>query len=292
MRDYYDILGVKRDASDKELKSAYRKLARQYHPDVNPDDKAAEARFKEVNEAYDVLSDPEKRAKYDRWGRDWQRVEASGGVPYGGATGGSPFGEADFGDFFDSLFGGRSGASGRTVRLNGQDVEQPVTISLEEAYNGTERSLQFHSPNGQPRTITVKIPASVDSGARVRVAGEGGPGIGGGQRGDLYLLIDVAPHERFERKGDDLHTSVAVDLYTLLLGGEVRLPLLNGKAVTLKVPSGTQNGKSMRLSGQGMPRRKAPSTYGDLYVKLEAVLPTQLSERERDLVSELRDLRR
>jgi curved DNA-binding protein len=293
-RDYYEILGVGREASEKDIKSAFRKLARQYHPDVNQGDTTAEQRFKEVNEAYEVLSDPEKRAKYDRFGRNWQRYEQAGPAgeygedPFGGGTGG--FGGGDFSDFFDTIFGGRGTRGTGSIRLDGQDVEQPVTLALEEAISGSERVLQFANPNGRPRTITVKIPAGVDTGSRVRVAGEGGPGLNGGRKGDLYLVVQVAPHERFERKGDDLSTSVPVDLYTLLLGGEVRLSLLSGKTVTLRVPPNTQNGKTMRLSGQGMPRRKATGS-GDLYVKLEAVLPTPLSERERELVAELAGLR-
>lgn len=293
-RDYYDILGVAKTASEQEIKSAYRKLARKYHPDVNQGDKAAESRFKEINEAYEVLSDKEKRSKYDRFGRSWQRVGQAGEwADFGGAGGGfgGAGGNPDFSDFFETLFNNGSQRGGRSYRMNGQDAEYAVTISLEEAINGTERGVQFHNPDGQPRTITVKIPAGVDSGAKIRIAGEGGPGIGGGRRGDLYLVVTVAPHERFERKGDDLHTSVPVDLFTLLLGGDIRLTMLNGKAVTLRVPEGTQNGKLMRLSGQGLPRRKSPGTNGDLYVKLEAVLPTKLNERQRALIAELQGIR-
>jgi curved DNA-binding protein len=292
-RDYYEVLGVARSASEQEIKSAYRKLARKYHPDVNPDDKQAEARFKEINEAYEVLSDEEKRTKYDRFGRNWQRFDQAGQPGYSGSYEDGSFGGGDFSDFFDTLFGGRGGRGpAGNLRLDGQDVEQQVTLSLEEAMQGGERVLQFSNPNGRPRTITVKIPPGVDTGSRIRVAGEGGPGLNGGRKGDLYLVVQIAAHPRFERKGDDLHTSVPVDLYTLLLGGEARISLLNGKSVTLKIPAATQNGKTMRLSGQGMPRLKSPSSSGDLYVRLDAVLPTALSERERELVSELAELRK
>ncbi|HNP88473.1 MAG: J domain-containing protein [Chloroflexi bacterium SZAS-1] len=300
-RDYYKILGVERAASDADIKKAYRKLARQYHPDINPGNTAAEAKFKDINEAYEVLSDKEKREKYDRFGSDWQRYQpGAGGMPpnWGDASGGSPFG-GDFSDFFETLFGG-GGAGGRTssrtaggasFRMDGQPVEQEVEISLEEAFSGTQRTLQFSSPNGAPRTINVKIPAGVDTGARVRVAGEGGPGIGGGKRGDLFLIVKVESNERYTRHGANLDTSFPTDLYTLMLGGTVRVPILGGKTVTLNVPAGTQNGKKFRIGGQGMPHVRAPETRGDLYVKLEAQLPTHLSTAEKELFEQLRALR-
>lgn len=296
-RDYYTILGVSRDASEADIKKAYRKLARQYHPDINPGNKEAEVKFKEINEAYEVLSDKDKRVKYDTYGRDWQRVQGewAGGSPFGGAGGGG----TEFTDFFETLFGNASpgGRGGPRVRTNvggfqmdGQDIEQEVEITLEEAMHGAQRVLQFSASSGAPRTINVKIPAGASTGLRVRVAGEGGAGMGGGKRGDLYVVVKVATHGRFERDGDDLSTRVPVDLYTLLLGGEVRVPLMSGKTVTLKVPEGTQNGKRFRVGGQGMPRVRDPEKRGDLYVTLEAHLPTHLSPRERELLTELRDL--
>lgn len=292
-KDYYTILGVTRAASDDEIKKAYRKLARQYHPDVNPGDKQAEARFKEINEAYEVLSDKDKRTKYDRFGSDWQRYEQAGGFDPNGMGGA---GTSDFSDIFEALFGSRgpsgrgASSSGFSYRMDGQDVEQKVDITLEEAYEGTQRSVQFSNPNGTPRTIQVKIPAGVDTGNRVRVPGEGGPGMNGGTRGDLYLVVNLLPHERYERKGDDLYAPAVVDLYTLILGGEVKVPLLSGKTVTLKIPAGTNNGKVFRVTGQGMPRTRSNS-QGDLYITVEAQLPNQLSERERDLFEQLRSLR-
>ncbi len=289
-KDYYEILGVDRNATEAEIKKAYRKLARQYHPDINPGNKAAEARFKEINEAYEVLSDKEKRAKYDRFGRDWQRYQE---MPGFGGFGAGGFGAADFADIFETLFGGGRGVrSNVTYRAKGQDIEQPVDITLEEAFSGTQRTLQVQSANGALRSITVKIPPGVDTGSRVRIAGEGAPGIGGGPRGDLYLVINVLPHSRFERRGDDLYIRVPVDLYTMLLGGEVRVPAMGGRTVTLKVPAGTQNGKVMRVSGQGMPRLRDAQTRGDLYVTLDVSLPTSLSPRERELVEQLRALAR
>ncbi len=201
MKDYYQVLGVNRNASDEEIKQAYRRLARKYHPDVNPGDPKAEARFKEINEAYQVLSDKEQRAKYDRFGSDFRRYEQTG-------FGGFNYGSQDFADLFETLFGQRRTAgSGFSVKLDGQDVEQSVELTLEEAYTGTQRTLQFSNPNGTPRTITVKIPAGIDTGKRVRVPGEGAPGLNGGRRGDLYLVVTVKPHDRFERKGNDLYTT-------------------------------------------------------------------------------------
>jgi curved DNA-binding protein len=298
-RDYYKVLGVERSASDAEIKKAYRKLARQYHPDINPGNKEAEARFKEINEAYEVLSDKTKREKYDRFGRDWQRYQQGGGAEgfdwgaYGGS--GSFGGGADFSDFFETLFGGSGGRTtgrgGTSFRMEGQDVEHQTEITLEEAFTGSQRTLQFHNPNGQPRNITVKIPAGVDDGARIRVAGEGGPGMGGGKRGDLYLVVKIAPHDRFERRGDDLYTKAQVDLYTMLLGGTARVPIMGGKTIALNVPPGTPNGKTLRLSGLGMPRLRVAETRGDMYVTLEALLPATLSTQERELVEELRKLR-
>jgi curved DNA-binding protein len=286
MKDYYQILGVSRGANEQEIKQAYRKLARKYHPDVNPGDKQAEVRFKEINEAYEVLSDKEKRAKYDRFGSDWQRYEQAGPGDFSGG---------DFSDIFETLFGGRAGPSsgrrapggGFNVRLDGQDIEQPVEITLEEAAAGTQRKLEFSNPNGSPRVITVKIPAGVDTGNRVRVPGEGAPGLNGGARGDLYMVVKVLPHARYERKGSDLYAKVDVDLYTLLLGGQIQVPTLEGKRITLTVPEQTQNGRTFRLSGQGMPHMRAASR-GDLYVTVNVVLPTNLGERERELVRELR----
>ena len=284
MKDYYQVLGVGRGASDQDIKQAYRKLARKYHPDINPGDKEAEARFKEINEAYEVLSDKEKREKFDRFGSDWRRYEQAGpGVDFGGS--------ADFSDIFETLFGSRGGRSGGfNVRMDGQDVEQPVEITLEEAFTGTQRTLQFSNPNGSPRTITVKIPAGADSGTRVRVPGEGAPGLNGGVKGDLYLVVRLLPHQRYERKGDDLYTKVEPSLYTLLLGGQVQVPTLSGKTINLTIPEQTQNGRTFRLGGQGMPAIRS-DRRGDLYVMVSAQLPTRLSARERKLFEELRRLK-
>ncbi len=299
-KDYYRILGVDRGASEQEIKHAYRKLARQYHPDINPGDKQAETRFKEINEAYEVLSDKEKRAKYDRFGRDWNRYEqAGGGRGFDwSAYGGSGSGTIDFSDIFETLFGGgmpgaqRSAGGGFNMRMEGQDVERTVDITLEEAFSGTQRRIQATSPDGSSRTITARIPAGADNGTRVRIAGEGGLGIGGGSRGDLILTVHILPHDHFQREGNDLKTDVQVDLYTLLLGGEIQVQTLDGKKLTLHIPSGTPNGRVFRLNGQGMPSLRSPQQRGDLYVTVQALLPTNLSARERDLFEQLRSMRR
>ncbi len=322
-KDYYQVLGVKRDASEKEIRQAYRKLARKHHPDVNPGNKSAEARFKEIGEAYEVLNDKEKRAKYDQFGDAWQHVGPGGP---GGPTG-SPFdfgggpgnyqvhfedlggqGAEGFGGIFDQIFGGRGRQSVRPRR--GRDLDQPVEVTLEEAYRGTQRILQLEGMEScpacagagvvqgqvcmecrgaghrtRPRRLEVKIPAGVRDGSRVRIAGEGGLGMNGGPRGDLYLIVSVHPHTGFERKEDDLHEEVAVPLTTAVLGGEVQVPTLKGR-VALKIPAETQNGRVFRLSGLGMPHLQGPGS-GDLYAKVRVMLPTNLSERERELFREL-----
>ncbi|SRR5579884_322468 len=303
-RDLYAVLGVSRTASDKEIRQAYRRLARKYHPDLNPNDKAAEARFKEIQHAYEVLSDKDKRAKYDQFGPDWERYEAAGagatGAGFRGSTRttvgpdfdlGSIFG----GDLFGSLFGDSRGTTGRAGRrgftMPGEDIEYPLEISLEEAYQGTTRTLQLQTPSGAPRTIEVKIPAGVTTGSRVRIAGQGGPGIGGGPNGDLYLVITVRPHPLFERKGDDLYVTVPVSLTTAVLGGEVQVPTLKGTRLALKVPPESQNGQRFRLAGQGMPRLGG-NGRGDLYAELKVQLPRDLTPRERELFRELAALRK
>lgn len=318
-KDYYKTLGVDKKATDKEIKSAFRKLARQYHPDINPDDPQAEARFKEINEAYEVLGDREKRTKYDQLGADWQRWQRTGGqpgdfnwdqwtaTPGGGRAHvryGTPDNLADlfgsdspFSDFFNSIFGGLGGGMGQSGGFSGldgfdfrfepqrgQDLEQEVEISLVEAYRGTTRLL---SKDG--RRLQVKIPPGAKTGTRVRVRGEGGGGAAGGQAGDLYLRVKVARDPRFERKGDDLHVTVPVDLYSAVLGGEARVPTLTGD-VKLKIPAGSQNGRVFRLRGKGMPELRRPSRHGDLYARIEVRLPTDLTAEQRELFEQLRRL--
>jgi DnaJ-class molecular chaperone len=306
-RDYYAVLGVARGAGEKEIRQAYRKLARQHHPDLNPNDKAAEARFKEVQEAYDVLSDADKRKQYDRFGHNWQHVGQRAGAGAqgqanwgnfrwnsGGSSGGdfeSVFAGEGLEDLLGGIFGrgGRAGTRTQTRPAKGLDIEHPTEISLEEAFSGTHRTIQIRQPNGQVRNLEVKIPAGVTDGQRVRVAGQGEPGIGGMPAGDLYLVITVRPHPVFERKGDDLHVNVEVPLHLAVLGGEVQVPTPRGTKLALRIPAETQNAQVFRLRDQGMPR--TGGGRGDLLAEVRVVLPTGLSQREKELFSELAALR-
>ena len=312
-KDYYSTLGVTKTSSEKEIKQAYRKLARKLHPDVNPGDKAAESKFKEINEAYEVLGDPEKRKKYDELGANWRMYEqagAPGGAnPFaggwnvnmggGGQQGGfrtmSPeemeemFGDENpFSDFFTTFFGGGLGGGGRAGRATsgrsrqrqGRDVEHEIELSLEDAYNGSMRRLQLKH-DGQSRTVDVRIPPGVGDGSRVRIASEGEQGVGGAKAGDLYLRIRLAPHPTFERKGRDLYIKVPLPVTTAVLGGEAEVQTLSGKPARLRIPPLTQNGQVFRLKGYGMPAVGKSDEKGDLYARAEAQLPTQLSDEER-----------
>lgn len=307
-KDYYKVLGVPKKAEEKEIRTAYRKLARQFHPDVNPGDPEAENRFKEVTEAYEVLGDPEKRKKYDQLGSAWrshQRSPSAGGFdwsqwsqrPAGGSSYTYTTAEeleeilggrgAGFSSFFETLFGtaGARPAARPSRARKGQSVEYPVSISLAEAYHGTTRVL-----SKEGRRLEVTIPPGVRSGSKVRLAGEGAPGPGGGPSGDLYFVIDVAPDSRFERRGDDLALTLEVPLLTAVLGGEVAVEALGG-TVQLRIPPETPNGRRFRLAGKGMPKLKHPDQHGDLIVTLTIVLPTRLSDEERGLYERLRALR-
>ena len=318
-KDYYDILNVRRNASEQEIKQAYRRLARKHHPDVNPDDKSAEAKFKKINEAYEVLSDKKNRKKYDRFGDQWQHADqftrAQSQSPFrnfdqGGRT--TSWGEFKDG-LFDELFRGAGPATPRPPPRRGRDIESPVEVTLEEAYHGTNRtlSLQVEEPcatcqgsgwiQSMPcatcqgtRTVAhrkrleVKIPAGVRTGSRVRIAGKGHPGYGGAS-GNLYLVISVKPHRSLERRGDNLYVEVPVPLTVAMIGGEVQMPTLKGK-LALKIPPETQNGRSFRLAGQGIPRLGS-STRGDLLARVNIVLPTKLSLKEKELFQQLKELR-
>ncbi len=321
-KDYYSTLGVAKTATDKEIKQAFRKLARKHHPDVNPGDKSAEARFKEINEAYEVLGDPEKRKKYDELGANWRMYEQAGAGAGAGRgpqtgswsvnTGGGPgggfrtmteeemremFGDADpFSDFFHTFFGGMGGSSthgaGRGARRapqRGQDLEQEIELELEDAYRGTMRRFSINR-DGHARTVDVRIPPGVGDGSRVRVAGEGVPGTEGAQAGDLYLRIRIAPNQRFERKGRDLYTHVAVPLTTAVLGGDVEVRTLGGKLLRLKIPETTQNGQVFRLKGHGMPAVGKSPDAGDLYATVDVELPKQLTPEQREHFEALRKL--
>lgn len=328
-KDFYEILGVKRDASGKEIRSAYRRLARQWHPDVNPGNAEAESKFKEINQAHEVLSDPDKRSAYDRYGEQWEHAEqldemrrqgfSPGGAGFGGfRTGG---GGIEFGDLGDLFGGGRGGGGGifdslfrrgGGGRVRGQDIEHRVRVSLQEAYDGASRTVEVrggeeqcricggqgelagatcHACRGSGtatplRRIQVTIPPGVKDGNRIRVAGRGGEGAGGGPAGDLFLLVEVAPNQRFERDGDDLYVDVPVPVTVAALGGEVSVPTLKGRSLALRIPEGTQGGRRFRLAGQGMPRQAGG--YGDLFARVRVELPERLTERQRRLFEELR----
>ena len=319
-KDYYSTLGVAKTATEKEIKQAFRKLARKHHPDVNPGDKTAEAKFKEINEAYEVLGDPEKRRKYDELGTNWReyaRAAAAGqagpqgawNVPFGGQAGEGGFrtmteeemremfGDADpFSDFFHTFFGGSMGGDdarrGRTTRTrarHGRDVEQEIELGLEDAFHGAMRRLSIKH-DGHARTVDVRIPAGVGDGSRVRIAGEGEPGTGNAQSGDLYLRIRLAPHPRFERKGRDLYTRVTVPLTTAVLGGEAEVETLGGKSLRLKVPPATQNAQRFRLRGHGMPVAGKPDETGDLYATVNVQVPRELTPEQREHFEALRRL--
>jgi DnaJ-class molecular chaperone len=314
-KDYYATLGVAKTATEKEIKQAYRKLARKFHPDVNPGDKAAESRFKDLNEAYEVLGDPAKRKKYDELGANWrlyEQAEAQGAAnPFGGfnvhfGSGGGQasgfrtmtqeemeemFGDTNpFSDFFTTFFGGGAGGPGEGARgaragrarpRPGRDVEHELELTLEDAYSGVTRRLAMKH-DGHARTVDVRIPAGVADGSRVRVAGEGEHGVGGAAAGDLYLRVRLAPHPMFDRKGRDLYSKVPVPVTTAVLGGEADVPTMAGKPARLRIPPLTQNGQVFRLKGYGMPAVGKADEKGDLYARIAVQLPTQLSPEERE----------
>lgn len=288
-QDYYKILGVSRSATAEEIKKAYRNLARRYHPDRNPNNKEAEARFKQINEAYEVLSDAEKRARYDQLGRhyhQWRGGQSVNWSDIGGSGSFSGFGnEGSFADFLSSIFGGGRARESYRQPIRGQDVEMPIELSLEEAYSGTERTITRGN-----RRRTVRIPPGTRDGMRVRVEGEGEAGFGGGPNGDLYLVVSIKPHPIFEWRDDDLYTDLKLPLYTAILGGEATVPTLSGE-VKLRIPPGTQSGKLFRISGRGMPRAKQPGEYGNLYARVLIQVPTDLTGEELALFEKLAQLR-
>lgn len=288
--DYYKVLGIEKNASADDVKKAYRKLARKLHPDLNPNDKEAHKKFQQINEANEVLSDPEKRKKYDQYGKDWQHAEqfeqqqayrkSQEGYEqqFHGAT------DSDFSGFFESLFGS-SGRSSSQPKFRGQDYNAGLTLNLNDVMHTHQQTFTVNGKN-----IRITVPAGVENGQVIRLKGYGAPGINNGPAGDLFITFSIAPHPVFKRSGNDLYTNATIDLYTAILGGETILDTLNGK-VKLKVNPETQNGTKIKLKGKGVPTYKKEDETGDLYVTYEVKLPTQLSEKERELFTELSKLK-
>lgn len=347
-KDYYKILGVEKTADEKAIKSAYRKMTRKYHPDVNPGDKTAEATFKEINEAYGVLSDPEKRKQYDQLGRGYFTQSGDPGAGYGRYSSGTGSGSSyststmspeELDELFDFFRNGNAAGGSRTstgrggyagygagfgtgsFQQRGEDFEQPVDVTLEEAFSGSQRMMELtiselcktcrgegvirnvvkgrtevkncttcygRGETQRNRKLEIKIPAGIQSGGKIKLAGQGGVGRSGGINGDLYLVVNILPHDRFERDGDNLRVNVPVDLYTALLGGEVVLPTLKGTKIALKINAGSQNGMVIRMPGQGMPLINS-DRRGFLLAKVDVLLPLELDEYEQQQFAELRE---
>ena len=289
--DYYKLLGVNKSATTKDIKSAYRKLARKYHPDLNPNDKDAKKKFQEINEANEVLSDPEKRKKYDQYGKDWQhsdqfeqqkqyqqRSSDSGRTRH--TDGSEP--EGDFSDFFESLFGGATrGGRARQVKFRGEDYTTELQLDLTDAYKSHKQTL-----NVNDKKIRITIPAGIENGQTIKIPGHGGKGINGGPDGDLYITFSIANHPRFKRRGNDLFTTAELDLYKAVLGGEITLDTLDGQ-VKLKVKPETQNGSKVKLKNKGFPVYKKEGQFGDLFVTYSIKIPTNLSDKQKLLFKQL-----
>jgi len=297
--DYYKILEIDKKASAEDIKKAYRKLARKYHPDLNPNDKEAETKFKQVNEANEVLSDPEKRKKYDQYGNDWKHAEEfekSGrrqSRPRGQSSSraySGHFTEEDFSDFFSSMFGGGASggfqSSGREgVKYKGGDYKAELHLKLSDVYRTHKQTLTVDGKN-----MRLTIQAGVEDGQTIKIRGYGGEGINGGPKGDLYITFQIKNDTQFERDGDNLHTKVNVDLYTAVLGGEITVPTMDGK-VKLKVAPGTQNDTKVRLKGKGFPVYRQEGKFGDLYITYQVEIPKVLSEKEKELFTQLSNIR-
>lgn len=292
--DYYEILGVDKNASEEDIKKAYRKLARKLHPDLNPNDKEAHKKFQQVNEANEVLSDPEKRKKYDKYGKDWEHGEEyerarqqRQSANFGGHTYSTEgFGDEDFSDFFTSMFGRSEGRGGSSqVKFRGQDYNAELQLDLLDACKTHQQTLTVNGKN-----IRITIPAGVENGQKIKLKGHGGAGINGGPNGDLYITFSIADHHGFKRMGNDLYTTVDLDLYTAILGGEITIETLDGK-VNVKVKPETQNGTKIKLKGKGFPVYKKEGEFGDLYITYSIKIPTNLTERQKELFRELSKLK-
>jgi len=288
--DYYKILGIDKSATTKDIKNAYRKLARKFHPDLNPNDKDAKKNFQQINEANEVLSDPEKRKKYDQYGKDWQHAEefekqnqyhqqSSGSR---GARNSRAQSGGDFSDFFESMFGGMGGGGGaRQAKFRGEDFTAEIHLNLIDAYETHQQTLNV---NG--KKIRITIPAGIENGQTIKISGHGGPGINGGPNGDLYIAFSIANHSIFKRLGNDLYASIDLDLYTAILGGEITIDTLKGQ-VKLKVKPETQNGSKVKLKGKGFPVYKNEGQFGDLLLTYNIKIPTNLTDKQKELFDQL-----
>ena len=290
--DYYKILGLNKSASAKDVKDAYRKLARKYHPDLNPNNEDAKTNFQQINVANEVLSDPEKRKKYDQYGKDWQHADefekqqqqqsqSSGSRSGGGFSGGQSAG--DFSDFFESMFGGSRSGRGRQVKYRGEDYTTEIHLELIDAYKTHKQTLTVNGNN-----IRITIPAGVENGQIIKIAGHGGPGANGGPNGDLYITFSVANHPDIKRLGNNLYFTVDLDVCTAVLGGEITIDTLDGK-VKLKVKPETQNGTKVKLKAKGFPVYKNEGQFGDLQVTYSIKIPINLTEKQKKLFEELRN---
>lgn len=298
--DYYKVLGLDRSATKEDIKKAYRKLARKYHPDLNPNDTAAQKKFQQVNEAHEVLIDPEKRKKYDQYGKDWQHAEDfekansqqtyqgqhTGGFGGAGGFAGGGFEEGDFSDFFESMFGGATRGGRRTAGFRGQDYNAELQLPLTEVYKPHKRTLTVNGKN-----IRISIPAGVENGQTIRIKGYGGEGINGGPNGDLFISFNILNNTDFKREGQDLYKEVDLDIFTAILGGEITVDTFDGK-VKLNVKPETQNGTKVKLKGKGFPLYKSQDQYGDLYITYSIQIPTDLGTREKELLQELQKIRK
>jgi curved DNA-binding protein len=287
--DYYKILEIDKSASESDIKKAYRKLARKYHPDLNPKDETAKKKFQQINEANEVLSDPEKRKKYDKFGKDWKHAdertnqyrEQYAGNTYTQGDGGS-FQEHDFSDFFESMFSGASGGRrGSQIKYRGQDFNANLHLDLKDVYHTHKQTLTINGKN-----IRLTIPAGIENGQTIRIPGHGGDGINGGPKGDLYITFSISNHTKFKRDGNNLYTDIDMDLYTAVLGGEITIETFDGK-VKLKVKPETQNGTKVKLKGKGFPVYKKEGEFGDLIISYQIKIPANLTEKEKELFREL-----
>jgi len=291
--DYYKILGIDKSAAPKDIKNAYRKLARKFHPDLNPNDKDAKKNFQQINEANEVLSDPEKRKKYDQYGKDWQHAEQfekaqqSQGRTSGQGRGFSGSASSgDFSDFFESMFGGSAGGGrSRQARYRGEDFTAEIHLNLVDAMKTQKQTLTVND-----QKIRITIPAGIENGQTIKISGHGGPGVNGGPNGDLYITFSIANHSKIKRLGDNLYTTVDLDLFTAVLGGELTIDTLDGQ-VKLKVKPETQNESKVKLKGKGFPVYKKEGEAGDLIVTFHITIPTNLTDRQKELFTELSKLK-